>query len=73
MNGNIATLDRRLAKLEGSKTALQANSAGPAVRIIANEGEDVDQIISEKTARGEIKPDTFVIVRLIVKSPGRDK
>jgi hypothetical protein len=37
-----------------------------AVRIIVHEGEDVEKIISEKIAAGEIEPDKLVFVRVIV-------
>ena len=42
-----------------------------SVEIIVHEGEDADQIISEKRANGEIKPDTFIIVHRIVSPPKR--
>lgn len=56
-NGNIATLGRRLAKLENSKLGVPANLAGfRAPMITVHEGDDVDQIIKEMEARGEIPP-----------------
>lgn len=64
MNGSISTFDRRLTKLEISK--LGAKPYGDVVRFIVQEGEDADQIISEKRKAEEIKPDTLVIVRKIV-------
>jgi len=57
MNGNSANFDRRLAKLENSKLSLPANLAGFRIpKIIVHEGDDVDQIIKDMEARGEIPP-----------------
>jgi len=41
------------------------------VKIIVRKGEDADQIISEKRANGEIKPDTFIIVHRLISPPAR--
>ena len=65
MNGSMSTFDRRLTKLEISK--LGAKPYGDVVRFIVQEHEDADQIISDKRKAGEIKPDTLVIVRQIVR------
>src|SRR5215472_16793314 len=55
MNGNSANFDRRLAKLENSKLGVPANLAGFRIpKIIVHEGDDVDQIIKDMEARGEI-------------------
>ena len=57
MNGNSANFDRRLAKLENSKLSLPANLAGFRIpKIIVHEGDDVDKIIKDMEARGEIPP-----------------
>ena len=57
MNGNSANFDRRLAKLENSKLGLPANLAGFRIpKIIVHEGDDVDRIIKDMEARGEIPP-----------------
>src|SRR5215469_7997984 len=56
-NGNIATLDRRLAKLENSQWGARANLGDyRAPWIVVREGEDADQITKEMEARGEIPP-----------------
>ena len=56
-NGNIATLGRRLAKLENSQWGARANLGDyRAPRIVVREGEDADQITKEMEARGEIPP-----------------
>jgi len=76
MKGNSANFDRRLAKLENSKLGVPANLAGfRAPTITAHEGDDVDQIIKEMEARGEIPPMEIcppnfirVIVLVIVKA-----
>jgi len=55
INGNSANFDRRLAKLENSKLGVPANLAGFRIpKIIVHEGDDVDQIIKDMEARGEI-------------------
>src|SRR5215467_12684789 len=54
-NGNIATLGRRLAKLENSQWGARANLGDyRAPWIVVREGEDADQITKEMEARGEI-------------------
>jgi hypothetical protein len=56
-NGNIATLGRRLAKLENSQWGARANLGDyRAPSIVVREGEDADQITKEMEARGEIPP-----------------
>jgi hypothetical protein len=69
MIGNIASFDRRLARLENSKLGTPAYSG--VVRLIVQEHEDADRIIDRKRQSGEIKPDTLVIVRQIVSPPSR--
>jgi len=57
MNGNSANYDRRLAKLENSKLGVPANLTGFRIRkITVREGDDVNQIIKDMEARGEIPP-----------------
>jgi hypothetical protein len=57
MNGNSANFDRRLKKLENSKLGVPAYLAGFRIRkIIVREGDDVDQVIKDMEARGEIPP-----------------
>jgi hypothetical protein len=83
MNGNYATFEKRLAKLENlrPRLGLPANWAGFRIpKIIVQEGEDVDQIIKDMEARGEIPPAADfpagyirVIVHRIVKRPKRDE
>ena len=69
MNGNIAAFDRRLGKLENSQAGTP-KFAG-SVRLIVREDHDADQIINQKRKSGEIKPDTLVIVRQLVRPPNR--
>jgi len=81
MNGNYATFERRLTKLENSRLGLPAHSAGFRIpKIIVHEGEDVDQIIKDMEARGEFPPaadfsagSIRVIVHRIVDPPKRDE
>jgi len=55
MNGNSANFDRRLAKLESTKLGVPANLASFRIpKSIVREGNDVDQIIRDMEARGEI-------------------
>jgi hypothetical protein len=56
-NGNSASFDRRLTKLENSKLGARAiwGDFRPA-HIIVHEGEDRDQIIKEMEERGDIPP-----------------
>ena len=76
-NGNIATLGRRLAKLENSQWGARANLGDyRAPWIVVREGEDADQITKEMEARGEIPPlENFpagrirVIVHRIISPP----
>ena len=74
MNRNSANFDRRLTKLENTKLGVPANLAGfRAPTIIVHEGEDVDKIIKEMEARGEIPPlENFPAgrIRVIVHSIG---
>jgi muramoyltetrapeptide carboxypeptidase LdcA involved in peptidoglycan recycling len=82
MNGKSANFDRRLTKLENSKLGVPANLAGFRIRkITVREGDDVDQIIRDMEARGEIPPvpadfpagHINTIVHTIVDWPKRDK
>src|SRR5262249_14498499 len=81
MNGNSANFDRRLAKLENSKLGVPASLAGFRIpKIIVHEGDDVDQIIKEMEARGEIPPpENFpagrirVIVHRIISPPNGER
>jgi hypothetical protein len=54
-NGNITSFDRRLTKLEKSRAGVRAlwGEFSPPY-IVAREGENVDQIIKEMEARGEL-------------------
>jgi hypothetical protein len=56
-NGNNASFDRRLTKLENSKLGARAiwGDFRPG-HIIVHEGEDRDQIIKEMEERGDIPP-----------------
>jgi hypothetical protein len=77
MNGNSANFERRLAKLESTKLGVPANLAGfRPPKITVHNGEDVDQIIKEMEARGEIPPpgslpagQIRVIVHRIISPP----
>jgi hypothetical protein len=85
MNGNYATFEKRLTKLENSRLGLlPAHLAGFRIpKIIVHEGDDVDNIIKNMEARGEIPPGADfpagyirVIVHRIVDPPkhnNRDK
>ena len=81
LNKNSANFDRRLAKLENSKLNVPANLSGfRPPTIIVHDGEDVDKIIKDMEARGEIPPlENFpagrirVIVHRIVDPPKRDE
>jgi hypothetical protein len=81
MNGKSANFDRRLTKLENSKLGVPTNLAGFRIpKITVHEGDDVDQIIKDMEARGEIPPrENFpagrirVIVVRIVDPPKRDE
>jgi hypothetical protein len=59
-NGNSASFDRRLTKLENSKLGARAiwgDWAGFCPpQIIVREGEDADQMIKELEERGDIPP-----------------
>ena len=56
-NGNIATLGRRLAKLENSQWGARADLGDyRAPWIVVREDEDEDQITKEMEVRGEIPP-----------------
>ena len=76
-NANSANFDRRLTKLESSKLGVPANLAGFRIpKIIVHEGDDVDQIIKDMEARGEIPPagslpagQIRVIVHRIISPP----
>jgi len=78
-NGNIATLGRRLAKLENSQWGARADLGDyRAPWIVVREGEDVDQITKGMEARGEIPPpESFppghvrVVIWRIVEPIGR--
>jgi hypothetical protein len=81
MNGKSANFDRRLTKLENTKLGVAANLAGFRIpKIIVHEGDDVDQIIKDMEARGEIPtpPADFpaghirAIVHTIVDWPKRN-
>jgi hypothetical protein len=77
LNGNSANFDRRLTKLENSKLGVPANLAGYRIpKITVHDGDDVNQIIREMEARGEIPPpENFpagqirVIVHRIISPP----
>ena len=77
MNGNSANFDRRLTKLENSKLGVPANLAGFRIpKITVHEGDDVNQIIKDMEARGEIPPlgslpagQIRVIVHRIISPP----
>ena len=78
-NGNSANFDRRLAKLENSKLGVPAKLAGfRAPMITVHEGDDVDQIIKEMEARGEIPPmeicpPNFIrVIALVIVKAHRD-
>src|SRR5262249_58892010 len=78
-NGNIATLRRRLAKLENSQWGARANLGDyRALWIVVREGEDVDQITKEMEARGEIPPmeicpPNFIrVIALVIVKAHRD-
>jgi hypothetical protein len=82
INGNSANFDRRLAKLENTKLGVPANLAGFRIRkIIVREGGDVNEVIKDMEARGEIQPvpanfpagHISTIVHTIVDWPKRDK
>jgi hypothetical protein len=84
MNGNYATFEKRLTKLENSRLGLPANLTGFRIpKIIVHERDDVDKIIKDMEARGEIPPAVDfpagyirVIVHRIVDPPrhnNRDK
>jgi muramoyltetrapeptide carboxypeptidase LdcA involved in peptidoglycan recycling len=82
MNGKSANFDRRLAKLENSKLGVPANLAGFRIRkITVREGDDVNQVIKDMEARGEIQPvpadfpagHISTIVHTIVDWPKRDR
>jgi len=79
MKGNSANFDRRLAKLENSKLGVPANLAGfRAPMITVHEGDDVDQIIKEMEARGEVPPmeicpPNFIrVIALVIVKAHRD-
>ena len=77
MNGNSANFDRRLTALENSKLGIPANLAGFRIpKIIVHDGDNVNQIIKDMEARGEILPaENFpagqirVIVHRIISPP----
>jgi hypothetical protein len=77
MNGNSANFERRLVKLENTKLGVPANLAGFRIpKIVVHEGDDVNQIIKDMEARGEIPPlENFpagqirVIVHTIISPP----
>jgi hypothetical protein len=82
IKGNITTFASRLTKLENSRVgALPAHLANfRPPKIIIHEGDDLDQIIKEMEARGEIPPARElpagcirVIVHTIVDWPKRDE
>jgi hypothetical protein len=82
MNGHSANFDRRLTKLENSKLGVPASLAGFRIRkITVREGDDVDRVIKDMEARGEILPvpadfpagHISTIVHTIVDWPKRDK
>jgi hypothetical protein len=79
MMGNSANFDRRLVKLENSKLGVPANLAGfRAPMVTVHEGDDVDQIIKEMEARGEIPPmkicpPNFIrVIALVIVKAHRD-
>jgi hypothetical protein len=79
MNGNSANFDRRLAKLENSRLGVPANLAGFRIpKIIVHEGDDVDQIVKDMKARGEI-PENLppgqicAIVHRIISPPNGER
>ena len=78
-NGNIASLGRRLAKLENSQCGARTNLGDyRAPWIVVREGEDVDQITKEMEARGEIPPmeicpPNFIrVIALVIVKAHRD-
>ena len=81
MNGNSANFDRRLTKLESSKLGIPANLSGFRIpKITVHEGDDVDQIIRDMEARGEIPPpgslpagQIRVIVHRIISPPNGER
>jgi hypothetical protein len=64
---NSSNLNRRLTKLESGELGEPAYDG--VVCLTVHEGEDEDEIINEKRKSGEIKANTLVIVRQIIKPP----
>src|SRR5262249_49944980 len=79
MKGKSANFEPRLAEMEKLKMGVPANLAGfRAPMITVYEGDDVDQIIKEMEARGEIPPmeicpPNFIrVIALVIVKAHRD-